>query len=57
MYIDSLNLATGQKKCYGLDVIISSLKFYSEMSVKMGMVISTGLKSLRNLQSALEKQK
>lgn len=34
---------------------MARLKFYSERSVKMVMVVSIDLKDVRNLQSSLEK--
>lgn len=52
IYISSLNMFCSLEKNFAL---LTSLKFHSDRSVKMVVVVSTGLKDVSNLQSPLKK--
>lgn len=52
IYISSLNMFYSLEKNFAL---LTSLKFRSDRSAKMVIVVSTGLKDVRNLQSPLKK--
>lgn len=51
----SLNMFCVLDKSYMFAVVMTSLKFRNERSVKMVMVVSMGIKDVRNLQSPMEK--